>query len=459
MRPKALRAKPFTMSLETDSPHNDAPTYYSATATAYEPWRPLKGHHETQVCIIGGGLAGLSIALELAERGVDCALLDAREIAWGASGRNGGFVGSGFSLGGDALVRQLGRQRARALHDLSRRGVELVRERIDHFGLVDARRVDGGLSVWRYDAPDEVRQSVESLAEIFGEDRTVWSRERLREALVTDRYFAALEYRDGFHFHPKNYAIGIAKAAADAGARIFERSPVTAVTLDGATKSVFTSGGEISAETVVFACGGYLGGLEPRLARAILPIATYVITTEAAPERVEAAIRTPFKISDNRLANDYYRVVEGGRILWGGRISARTREPARLGALMHENLLDVYPQLAGLGIDYAWTGLMSYARHKMPQIGQLQPDVWYAMGFGGHGMNTTAMAGELVGTAIAEADDRYRLFAPYGLQWTGGIVGPMAAQTTYWYYQLGNFWRERTKGRRATPQLRREAQA
>ena len=183
--------------------------------------------------------------------------------------------------------------------------------------------------------------------------------------------------------------------------------------------------------------GGYLDTLVPKLRRAMVPVATYVIATEPLGEkRMHDVIRVPYSISDNKFANDYYRRLPDSRILWGGRISVRQSGPPDLSALMRKDLLKVYPQLKGVRIESAWHGLMSYAVHKMPQVGQLSAGVWYAMGSGGHGMNTTNMAGDLVASAISSGDDRYRLFEPFGLTPSGGPIGAAAAQLTYWYFQL-----------------------
>ncbi len=208
-------------------------------------------------------------------------------------------------------------------------------------------------------------------------------------------------------------------------------------------KLLRTAAGEIRARDVVFATGGYTGSVTPKLRRAMLPIATYVLVTEAAPERIGAVIRTPAAILDDRRAGDYYRLVDGGRrLLWGGRITTRTSEPARLAEMLRATMASTYPSLAGIGIDVAWSGLMSYARHLMPMIGQSQPNVWHCFGFGGHGLNTTAIGGRVVAEGILGASDRHRLYAPFGLRWAGGPVGRAVAQMTYWRYQAMDTIRE-----------------
>jgi gamma-glutamylputrescine oxidase len=158
---------------------------------------------------------------------------------------------------------------------------------------------------------------------------------------------------------------------------------------------------------------------------------------------VAGAIRTQAAVLDDRRAGDYYRVVDGGsRILWGGRITTQTSDPRDIAALLRREMVATYPQLAGLKVEVAWSGLMSYARHLMPQIGCLQPGIWYCTAFGGHGMNTTAIGGTVVAEGIAGDSDRYRLFAPFGLAWNGGPLGKAAAQVTYWAYQAADALKE-----------------
>lgn len=425
------------MKLLSDTPSRYIDSYYSRTVTAHEPRSPLTGDLEAEVCVVGGGLAGLSTALGLAQRGIDTVLVEGRRVGWGASGRNGGFVSPGFSLSTRQIVKDLGRQQAREMYDLSRDAVDLIRRRIAQWELPGVPVVDGRMKVLRYRAPGALESDRDFMAEVFGVESEVWPRERLREALRSERYHHALFSAGGFHFHPLNYALGIAAAAERAGVRIFEDSPAKWLDLEGSEKRVETRSGSVRARQVVIACGGYIDGLHPLLSGATLPVATYIVTTKPLGARAEEAIRVPYAISDTRLAGNYFRLVEGGRILWGGDITARTREPRQLANQMIEDLVSVFPQLAGVQAEDAWMGLMGYPVHKMPQLGQQAPGVWHCMGYGGHGMAATTMGGELIASAIAEGDDRYKLFARYGLQWTGGrLIGAVAAQMTYWYYQL-----------------------
>lgn len=424
-------------------------SYYSRTVSPGAARPALEGDIETTVCVVGGGLAGLATALGLGERGVDVVLLEARQVGWGASGRNGGFVGSGYSLAPHRLVARVGLQRARELHALTHEAVALVRRRIAHYRMDCGPIIDGALRVSWFNDRDALRRTQDFLADNFDEPLEFWPRERVREVLHTNRYYDALFSDRKFQFHPLNYSRAMAAAAESRGASIFERSAVIGLDVLGANKTVHTANGRVRSAHVVIACGGYLDGLHRRLSAAIVPVATYVIATEPlGKERLRGAIEVPYTISDNRFASDYYRALADTRILWGGRISARRSEPAHLARFMLADLLKVYPQLEGTRVESAWYGLMSYAVHKMPQIGQLRDGPWYAMGFGGSGMGTTSVAGELIASAIAENDDRYRLFAPFGLTPTGGPLGVAAAQLTYWAYALRDAVRGRPIGHR-----------
>ena len=418
-------------------------SHYSRTRRP-TPQRPaLGGSVDVDVAIVGGGLAGLTAAIELARAGRTVAVVEAERIGWGASGRNGGFVGPGYATSLSHIALMAGQEAAHELYRLSIEGVRIVEENLSALGAADNVATYGKLSVLRYAAAPALKARQEQMVRDFGYALEFRDREQVRAMLRSTKYHEALFDPRAFHFHPLNYALDLAAGCEALGARIFEGSPVVASQLDGATRTLRTPGGEIRARDVVFATGGYTGDVSRRLQGAILPIATYVLLTEVAPERIAEAVRVPYAISDNRRAGDYYRLVEGGtRLLWGGRITTRTSEPARLAEKLRATMVSTYPQLAGIGIDAAWSGLMAYARHLMPMIGQMQPHVWHCYGFGGHGLNTTAIGGRVVAEGILGTTDRYRLYAPFGLNWAGGPFGVAAAQMTYWTYQAMDFARE-----------------
>ncbi|OLF53931.1 NAD(P)/FAD-dependent oxidoreductase [Pseudomonas chlororaphis] len=410
-------------------------SYYQATVekTAYPR---LSGRVQARVCILGGGLAGLSTALGLAERGVtDVVVLESHTVGHGASGRNGGFVFGGYCLGNAQLYKALGRDEARRLYRLTIDAVELIRQRARRYA-IPCDLVDEGvlLANW-FNDPMRLEKPRQLMKEVYGVDWAPVAAGELREKLKTERYFGALLERNAFHFHPLKYVYGVAAAIAGHGIHIHEQSAALAIERRGTTFLVKTAGGEVEAEQLVFAAGGYARGLYRPVERATLPIATYVVATEPLGDRLKDAIACDSAIYDTRFAFDYYRPLADSRILWGGRISILDRGPQAIAGLLKADLLTVYPQLAGVQIDYAWGGLMSYGRQQMAQIGQDDHGVWHAVGFGGHGMAPTTVAGEVLADAIAKAIPIPGGFGKFGLVPTYGMAGLVAAQATYTAYQ------------------------
>jgi gamma-glutamylputrescine oxidase len=418
-------------------------TYYSRTAATSDTYPPAAGRIQADVCIVGGGLAGLTAAEKLARSGRSAVLLEANRVAWGASGRNGGFVSAGYATGLSSIERRVGGDQARELFRLSIEGVEIVRRHISGLGIHEAHPVPGIAKALRYNSRGALQAASERQQREFGLNLRYLPREEVRGLFASPKYHEAVLDEGAFHFHPLNYGRALARAAMRQGAAIHEGSAVLSADLEGPRKILRTKDAEIAADHVVFATGGYTGAVIPALREAFLPIATYVLLTEHAPDLVRSAIRTQAAILDDRRAGDYYRTVDGGsRILWGGRITTRTTDPRNIAALLRREMVTTYPQLADLKVDVAWSGLMSYARHLMPQIGQWKPGVWYCTAFGGHGMNTTAIGGTVIAEGIAGESDRYRLFAPFGLDWNGGVLGRAAVQLTYWGYQAADAARE-----------------
>lgn len=415
-------------------------SYYRATASAYDAFAPLQGSVQTRVAIVGGGYAGLNTALGLAERGVgDVMLLEAEQVGFGASGRNGGFVFGGYSLGEQSLLDQLGEARARQLFQLTTEAVQRIRQRIADYAIAcDA--VDAGV-IWAnwFRDPLVLRQRQQLLAERYDVQWQWLAQDELRSLVRSERYHDGLYERDALHLHPLNYAIGLAGAAAGKGVCIHENSAVRSLVREGGRWRLRTAQGDVLADQVVLACGGYLAGLQRSIDRAILPIATYVMVTEPLGERLADCLNTRAAIYDSRFAFDYYRALPDTRLLWGGRISVRNRSPQGVQRLLMQDLMRVFPQLKGVKVDYAWSGLMSYARHQMPQVGGDDNGLWWSQAFGGHGLAPTCVAGELLAAAIAEGDQRWKQFADYGLSATHRPLGYVGAQASYWWQQ-GRDW-------------------
>lgn len=425
-------------SLSNDSYYRDS--------SRQEGHAPLADRIDAEVCIIGAGFAGLATALSLLERGVrDVVVLEAETVGHGASGRNGGFVFGGYSLGEQSLVTEAGAGQARKLYQLTLDAVELMRRRIDKYQIAcDARYAGVYLANWFDDARLLDRQQ-RFMADAMGVEWQRLNRGELAERLHSQRYFGGLFEEKAFHFHPLKYARGMAGAIVAGGGRVHEHSRVTQIVADGTDGAgwrVVTPAGQVKAREVVICCGGYIERLYPALARAILPIATYVMVTEPLGQRLRGAMQTEAAVYDTRFAFDYYRPLPDTRLLWGGRISIRERAAPSVARLLYADMLKVYPQLAGTRVDYAWSGLMSYGRHKMPQLGRLPNGLWYGMGFGGHGVGPTTLAGEVLARGLLGDAGPLRDFAPWGLPGTGGAAGLLAAQLTYWYYELRDWLRE-----------------
>lgn len=420
----------------------EARDYYRATVQAAE-YTPLAGSEQAAVCIIGAGFAGLSTALALAERGVrDIVLLEAQCVGFGASGRNGGFVFGGYSLGERSIIDTVGPEDGKKLYHMTLDAVELIRKRARQYNIECELAEDGVYLANWFDDDSVIDKQQAFMREQLGVEWDRLNRTQFADKVSSERYFGALFEPRAFHFHPLKYAHGLARTLAAMGVRIHEESRATAIERTGSAWSVTTAGGQVSAGEVVVCCGGYIEELYPRLSRAVLPIATYVMVTEPLGDRLQSAMRTNAAIYDTRFAFDYYRPLADTRILWGGRISIRQRTGDEVARLLYKDMLKVYPQLKGTQVEHAWSGMMSYGRHKMPQLGRLPEGIWYGLGFGGHGVAPTTLAGEVLGAAITGKRELLDRFGSWGLPHTFGPAGLMAAQITYWYYELRDWMRQ-----------------
>jgi len=407
---------------EGASSHAEAASAWYAGEAVPAPQRPPLGIDlDVDVCVIGAGLAGLTAAREIARRGWSVAVLEADRIGGGASGRNTGFVLPGFGEDLAAIVARIGEPHARRLWALAQDGLDYVRRTIAETAMPGVAPVPGWLYVAKTSRAAELAAYAETLR-AFGTEAEYWPVERVRRELPSTHYFEAVHHPQAFAINPLNYARGLARAAEDAGARLFENTPAVAIDPAGVRKRVTTPLAHLRASHVVLAGNVALGGLMPRLAATLIPITTYVIVTAPIP-RLPEIIAYRGAVSDGDRADNHYRIVGGDRLMWCGRMTTTPRPPQRYARALARDITRVFPQLGAVSAEHVWNGTLGLPIHRMPQVGELRRGVWVASGFGGHGLNTTAMAGELLARGIVEGDETWRLFAPYELVWAGGALG------------------------------------
>jgi gamma-glutamylputrescine oxidase len=415
-----------------------AASWYEATVDRGAGFSPLLGQIDADVCVVGGGFAGLVTALEAQRASLSTVVLEGSRVACAASGRNGGFVSNGFAQGISSVRDAVGLQAAQALYAYSRDGTAFVRDFIS--GHCPEANMGTGMRVaLRQRKTDELAAHSDMMRNLFGETVYFEGTADTRAAVQSERYHASLVFPEAFHIHPLRYGLTLAAQVVQAGGRIFENSKAASIFPVRDGHHVSTANGVVRARQVVICVSAYDLKLHRPTARAILPVATYVAVTEPLNQD---AIRTNSAIADTRRAGDYYRRLPDGRILWGGRITTRVHEPSHLAERMRGDMLSVFPQLGQPRMDFAWPGLMAYALHKMPLIGRTEDGIWHATGFGGHGINTTAMGGLLVARGLANIDDGWKRFSPFGPRSALGPLGRVGVQGSYWWMQLRDRWDE-----------------
>jgi len=432
--------------------------WYEATSVA-RPDRPrLNLDLDVDVCVIGAGLAGLTIAREIAQRGWSVAVLEAAHVAWAASGRNLGFVLPGYFEDIDDIVERTGLDHAKQLWALSEQGLDYVRRTILDTSMPGVDLINGWLHVSKTDNTAELRAEAERMRWI-GADVEFWPVERVREQLRSPRYFNAVHYRQAFHIDPYNYALGLAALAEKAGARIFEATPAVSLDPAGVRKRIVTPDGRVRAAHVVLAGNVHLGTLMPQLAATLLPVTTFVMVTGPIGEILHDIVRYRGAVSDSDRADNHYRIVGGDRLQWSGRMRAWEANPRFVGRALANDVRRTFPDLGKIEVAHLWNGTFGRTVHCMPQIGEIERGVWLASGFGGHGLNTSAMAGDLIARGIVDSDQTWRLFAPYELVWAGGLLGRIVAQGIYWGTRPVDRFEEEFSRYRALVRARRQSRA
>ena len=397
------------MGLREPSAHADS--WYATGATPSPAHPRLEERISADVVILGAGLTGLSAALELAEAGLDVVVLEGRRVGWGASGRNGGQVIFGYGCDQAKIAALLGMETSRQLFQWSVDAVDLVRRRIlEH--KIDAHWRDGHAHVAiKPRHVGELKAWQADLAENYGYPLQWWERDQVQAVVSSPRYIGALYDPCSGHLHPLNYTLGLARAAVAAGVRIFEHSPVTSL-VRGARPLLRTDGGEVQADFVVLAGNALVHGIAPELDARVMPVGTYIgATTPLGAQRARELIRNDMAVADTNWALDYFRLSSDHRLLFGGRASYSTLPPPGLAGVMTRRMRRVFPQLADVGFEQVWGGLIDISLNRAPHWGRLGDNVYFAQGFSGHGVAATGLAGQVIAEAIRGQAGRLDAFA------------------------------------------------
>jgi len=392
-------------------------SWYYATAKQLASHPELNERLSVDVCVVGGGFTGLSAALELAERGYSVAVVEAHRVGAGASGRNGGVLGMGQRRDQNYLEDWLGADTARAMWQIALDANALVRQRVARYG-IDCDLKNGELHVaHRARYAQRYWDYVDHLADRYGyqHNRKI-SREEAAAMLGTSAYHGGYLDMGAGHLHPLNLALGLAAACVRHGARIFERSPVTGYrTMNagaGRRVEVETAGGRIDARYLVLACNGYLGNLARSVESYQMPINNFVLATEPLGEaRARRINRDDVAVVDSRFVVNYFHNSPDHRLIFGGGETYSARFPSDIKRFVRRYMLEIYPTLADVAVDYAWGGTLAITMRRMPHFGRQQDCVYWAQGYSGHGIAMANMGGKLVGEAIAGSAERFDLFA------------------------------------------------
>ncbi|HKT72633.1 MAG TPA: FAD-binding oxidoreductase [Steroidobacteraceae bacterium] len=388
-------------------------SYYAASAHAAPAHPTLSGARECDVCVVGGGIAGCSAALHLAERGYRVILLEEQRVGWGASGRSGAQAIYGIAAGQSKLERLVGETAARTIWDVSVEGLALMRELIARHR-IDCDWVDGHMLTAvkpRHDV--DLRAELRQLQDRYDYTSLRYlSRDEVRSVLATGRYVSALYDTNSGHLHPLDYTRGLAAAAAGAGAEIFEGSRALDYSTRAGAVHIKTRSGEVRARQLVLCGNVYLGDTAPALRRKIMAVATYIVATETlGAERARRLIVNNAAVSDLNWVLDYFRLSADHRLIFGGRVNYSGLSTFDAPNITRARMLRVFPQLADVRVEFSWGGDVDITVNRAPHFGRLAPNVYFLQGFSGHGIALTGIAGKLVAQAIAGTAERFDVFA------------------------------------------------
>ncbi len=380
---------------------------------------------DVDICIVGAGLAGLTVALEAARLGASIAVLEGRHVGWNASGHHLGTVMPGFGVPVADLIERIGLEDARELWALSKEGADYVRAHATEEAMPGISLSEGALEVSNVDAGEALIGRLQTLSEDFETEVEGWQVDRVRDELRTDRYFHGIYYPKAFQLDGRRYVHGLAALARRAGARIFEDTPVVSIDPSGIRKRIVTPTARLRASHIVLCGNVHLGAPLRRLSETLLPVWRYAAVSEPLGERLAEVIRFQGSVMDSD-GIDHFRIVDGDRLMWASPETTWDARPKRFASSVQRRINTVFPRLGKVAISDVFGGAVGLTVHGMPQVGQLRKGLWVASGFGRQGINTSAMAGLLVARSILWGDERWRLFSPFELVWAGGPTGRLA---------------------------------
>ena len=391
-------------------PQPHTTSYYAATVGDDLRFEPLRGDHRADVCIVGAGFTGVSTAIELAERGYRVHVVEANRVGWGASGRNGGQMISGIS-GEKRIAKHHGRDVEELFGELRWEGHRIIRNRVEKFGIdceLKSGYVDVAIKPRHLRSFEADHRRLEAAR--FPYEFRILSREETREALGTDAYIGAMQNMGNGHLHPLKLCVGEVRAAAGLGVVISESSPVTDV-VHGENPVVRTSEGSVTADAVVLAGNAY-HELDRRLQDILFPVNSFIIATKPLTgDLLASVIPRDYAVCDPNYVIEYFRLSADKRLLFGGRCNYFGSDPAVIAGQLRPRMARVFPQLAGIGIEYAWGGSIGVPLNRVPQLGRLAANIYYCQGYSGHGVNVTHIAGRIMADAVAGTLEDFDLFA------------------------------------------------
>src|SRR5271155_2044503 len=406
---------------------------------------------DVDICVVGAGLAGLTVALEAARMGASVAVLEGRHVGWNASGHQLGTVMPGFGLPIGELIARVGLEDARELWSLSKQGAEYVRVNATDPSFPGIALSEGALEVSNIDAGETLISRMQTLSEDFETEVEGWQVDRVRAELKTDRYFHGVYYPKAFQVDGRKYVHSLAALARRAGARIFEDTPVVSIDPSGIRKRIVTPSARLRASHIVLAGNIHLGAPLRRLSETLLPVWRYAAVTAPLGASLAEAVTFRGSVMDSD-GVDQFRIVDGDRLMWASPETTWAARPERFAGAIARRIRTIFPQLGRVAITETWGGAVGQTVHGMPQIGQLRKGLWVTSGFGRQGMNTSAMAGQLIARSILWGDERWRLFSPFELVWAGGATGRVAGHVIGLWERgssaaAGAFARHREKAR------------